>query len=141
MSLHYLLTLAHKDYGSATFLSSLTEKFTHLSSSSVLKDDHYYAHYHASSEKLPSLLSGVNVTDDSRANATFVILARNSDLEGTIRAIKSIEDRFNRNYGYPYVFLNDEPFSINFIRFVQFPSDILSSYYIVWQSNFESQPS
>jgi alpha 1,2-mannosyltransferase len=43
-----------------------------------------------------------------------VILARNSDLAGTVRSIREIEDRFNRRYRYPYVFLNDEPFDDKF---------------------------
>lgn len=49
-----------------------------------------------------------------RANATFVILCRNSDLGGTVRSVREIEDRFNRKYRYPYVFLNEEPFSNEF---------------------------
>ncbi|KIY49863.1 glycosyl transferase [Fistulina hepatica ATCC 64428] len=48
------------------------------------------------------------------ANATFVILARNSDIDGVISSVKAIEDRFNRRYHYPYVFLNDEPFHHDF---------------------------
>ena len=113
-----MLTLIHKDYNRATSLSNLTEKFTHSSSSSSSSlDDDYYG----SPENFPPLPSvplGVNATNGSRANATFVILARNSDLEGTIRAVRSIEDRFNRGYQYPYVFLNDEPFTNEFTRFV-----------------------
>ncbi|KAF9015787.1 glycosyl transferase [Hymenopellis radicata] len=55
-------------------------------------------------------------TEDTkrRANATFVMLTRNSDLEGAMDAIRSIEDRFNTRHGYPYVFLNDEEFSEDF---------------------------
>ena len=120
ISLHYLLTFVHKDYGRATSLSSLAEKFTHSSLYTGSDDDYY-----GSLEKFPPLSSGVNTTQGSRANATFVILARNSDLEGTIRAVRSIEDRFNRDYRYPYVFLNDEPFSDDFKRFVKFPSSVL----------------
>ena len=116
MSLHYLLTFVHKDYGRATSISRITEKFIHSYPPTVVDDDYY-----GSPEKLPPLPLGANVTNGSRANATFVILARNSDLEGTIRAVRSIEDRFNRDYRYPYVFLNDEPFSDDFKRFVQSP--------------------
>lgn len=49
-----------------------------------------------------------------RANATFVILARNSDLEDAIGSVREIEDRFNRGRNYPYVFLNEEPFTEEF---------------------------
>jgi alpha 1,2-mannosyltransferase len=45
------------------------------------------------------------------ANATFVMLCRNSELEGVISSIRQIEDRFNKNYRYPWVLLNDEPFT------------------------------
>lgn len=51
---------------------------------------------------------------DRRANATFVILTRNSDLDGIIRSIRDIEDRFNRKYNYPYVLLNEVPFTEEF---------------------------
>ncbi|KAJ7858352.1 glycosyltransferase family 15 protein [Mycena olivaceomarginata] len=51
-----------------------------------------------------------------RANATFVILARNSDLEGALLSVRALEDRFNRRFGYPYVFLNEEEFSDHFKR-------------------------
>jgi hypothetical protein len=49
-----------------------------------------------------------------RANAAFVILARNSDLKGVIPSVKQMEDRFNKQYKYPYVFLNEEPFEDKF---------------------------
>ncbi|KAG6848634.1 hypothetical protein H0H93_015320 [Arthromyces matolae] len=51
---------------------------------------------------------------DRRANAAFVILARNSDLNGVLRSVRDIEDRFNRGRGYPYVFLNEVPFEDEF---------------------------
>ncbi|KAF5348300.1 hypothetical protein D9756_010537 [Leucocoprinus leucothites] len=53
---------------------------------------------------------------DRRANATFVILCRNSDLDGTIRSIRENEDRFNRKYQYPYVLLNEVLFTEEFKR-------------------------
>ena len=118
ISLHYLLTFVHKDYGRATSLSSLTKNFTHSFSSSISDDDY---------PPLSSVHPGVDPTNGPRANATFIILARNSELESAITTIRSIEDRFNRNYRYPYVFLNDEPFTDDFKRFIQFPSDLLSS--------------
>ena len=54
------------------------------------------------------------VTDTPRVNAAFVVLARNSELEGVIQSVKSIERHFNRWYNYPYVFLNDEEFNETF---------------------------
>ncbi|OAL44607.1 glycosyl transferase [Pyrenochaeta sp. DS3sAY3a] len=49
-----------------------------------------------------------------RANAAFVVLARNKELEGVIQSIKSIERHFNRWFHYPYVFLNDGDFNETF---------------------------
>jgi mannosyltransferase len=49
-----------------------------------------------------------------RANAAFVVLARNKELEGVIQSIKSIERHFNRWFHYPYVFLNDGDFEQSF---------------------------
>ncbi|KAG9312396.1 alpha-1,2-mannosyltransferase [Chiua virens] len=59
-----------------------------------------------------------SVSSDARerANATFIILCRNSDLDGVIQSVQSAEDRFNREYNYPYVFLNEEPFDEQFKR-------------------------
>lgn len=47
-------------------------------------------------------------------NATFVTLARNSDLWEIARSIRQVEDRFNRKFHYDWVFLNDKPFDATF---------------------------
>ncbi|GAA6053243.1 hypothetical protein JCM3770_002674 [Rhodotorula araucariae] len=60
-------------------------------------------------------LDGASV-NSTRANAAFVILARNSDVWEILESVRGIEDRFNRKYNYPYVFLNDQPFSDEFKR-------------------------
>ncbi|KAA1473257.1 glycosyltransferase family 15 protein [Dentipellis sp. KUC8613] len=49
-----------------------------------------------------------------KANATLVMLARNSDVDGAVRSVREMEDRFNARHGYPWVFLNEEPFSDEF---------------------------
>ncbi|KAK3994229.1 putative mannosyltransferase KTR5 [Cladorrhinum sp. PSN332] len=53
-------------------------------------------------------------TSQPRANAAFVVLARNKELDGVIQSMKSIERHFNRWYNYPYVFLNDGDFNETF---------------------------
>ncbi|EGY19468.1 hypothetical protein VD0002_g8452 [Verticillium dahliae] len=53
-------------------------------------------------------------TTKPRANAAFVVLARNKELDGVVQSIKSIERHFNRWYHYPYVFLNDDEFNSTF---------------------------
>lgn len=45
-----------------------------------------------------------------RANATFYMLARNSDVDGAVSTVTQIEQRFNHKFRYPFVFLNDVPF-------------------------------
>jgi len=47
-------------------------------------------------------------------NATFVTLARNTDLWEIARSIRQVEDRFNRKFNYDWVFLNDKPFDDTF---------------------------
>ncbi|OKL61310.1 Glycolipid 2-alpha-mannosyltransferase 1 [Talaromyces atroroseus] len=49
-----------------------------------------------------------------RVNATFVTLARNQDVWEIAKSIREVEDRFNRNYHYDWVFLNDKPFDDEF---------------------------
>jgi alpha 1,2-mannosyltransferase len=58
----------------------------------------------------------VNKAPGQRMNATFVTLARNSDVWDISRSIRQIEDRFNRFYNYDWVFLNDADFDETFIK-------------------------
>lgn len=82
-----------------------------------------------SKEKSTGKTSGTRVEDTSpnrqgtlgsakapgpRMNATFVTLARNSDLYEIVKSIRQVEDRFNHRYGYDWVFLNDAPFDDDF---------------------------
>lgn len=52
------------------------------------------------------------------ANATLLMLARNSDLAGAISSVSQMEDKFNKHCNYPWVFLNEEPFTEEFKRCV-----------------------
>ena len=38
---------------------------------------------------------------ESRANATLVMLARNSDADGTVASVLSVQKEFNNNFAYP----------------------------------------
>jgi alpha 1,2-mannosyltransferase len=51
-----------------------------------------------------------------KTKAAFVTLIRNFELWDIAKSIRQIEDRFNRNYHYPWVFLNDVPFTDEFIE-------------------------
>ena len=57
----------------------------------------------------------VNLT--MRANATLLMLARNTDTDSAVRSVRELEDKFNRHFNYPWVFLNEEPFSDEFKRY------------------------
>ncbi|GMG19717.1 unnamed protein product [Ambrosiozyma monospora] len=54
----------------------------------------------------------------SRANATFYVLCRNTDLYSLLETIQNYEDRFNRQFHYDWVFLNDVEFTQEFIKLV-----------------------
>ena len=49
-----------------------------------------------------------------RENAAIVMLARNRELEGAVKAVSSLELQFNRWFQYPIIFLNDEPWDQHF---------------------------
>jgi len=55
-----------------------------------------------------------SIRDGPRMNATFVTLARNSDVWEIAKSIRQVEDRFNRRYNYDWVFLNDKEFDDTF---------------------------
>ncbi|KAJ1943850.1 alpha 1,2-mannosyltransferase 2.4.1 [Kickxella alabastrina] len=58
--------------------------------------------------------NGTASDDGKLLNAALVALVRNSELNDMRSTIRQIEDRFNRNHGYPYIFLNDEDFTEEF---------------------------
>jgi len=114
--LHSILSLTHDEYRRVTSFSNLAYQF------------HGAPPPSAHPIPIPSV-STINSTADPpkdkflydhtyKANATLLILARNSDLEGTIRSMREIEDRFNRKYGYPWVLLNEVPFTPEFVKYV-----------------------
>ncbi|GAA5837036.1 hypothetical protein JCM11251_004480 [Rhodosporidiobolus azoricus] len=53
---------------------------------------------------------------DERVKAAFVVLVRESDLYEILPSIQQVEDRFNKRYHYPWIFLNDGDFSDDFKR-------------------------
>lgn len=53
-----------------------------------------------------------------RANATLLMLARNNELEKAMQSVRELEEKFNRQFGYPWVFLNNMPFSQEFKEYV-----------------------
>lgn len=88
---------------------------------------YYYFHYGPGSSTNPTLVQP-SIKDDpnlinphhlqwknkTRANAAFVILTRNGELETLRKTIQQLEARFNHKFNYPYVFLNDVEFTQEF---------------------------
>ncbi|KAJ2856706.1 hypothetical protein GGI22_003729, partial [Coemansia erecta] len=93
-----------------------------------------YALFHANYERATSLLGTRTPAPYERTisyrpkgpkpvNACFAILARNHDWRSLRDSMKQMEDRFNHRYNYPYVFLNDKPFSEEFINMTRSMTD------------------
>lgn len=79
-----------------------------------------YSYLSSSREEITTLHDKTNGIAENRkavkkVKATFVTLARNEDLWELLESIQSIEDRFNSKFGYDWVFLNDVPFTEEFI--------------------------
>lgn len=53
---------------------------------------------------------------EPRENATILMLVRNWELDDALKSMRSLEDRFNRRYRYTWTFLNDVPFTAEFIE-------------------------
>lgn len=63
--------------------------------------------------RTPNALTKANA---EKANATFVMLARNSEIGDVVKSIKSMHTHFNQWFDYPWVFLNNEEFDERFKR-------------------------
>lgn len=50
----------------------------------------------------------------AKQNAVILILCRNSDADSISNTLHNFEERFNKVYKYPYVFLNDKEFTEEF---------------------------
>jgi alpha 1,2-mannosyltransferase len=106
IALHYILSFSNETYGRATSISTIKDKFVPAAGGeppykTPLADEYHHG---------PVVLDPV----DRKANATFVFLARNSDINGVVTSMKQMEDRFNKRFQYPYVFLNEEKFTDEF---------------------------
>lgn len=104
--MHSILSFTHEDYGRATSLKSLAAQLSWGSSSGAIPEE-YYLQEEQLGKHPDTLLT-------RRANATMLMLARNSDVNDAVRSVRRLEDRFNKKFGYPWLFLNEEPFSEEF---------------------------
>ncbi|KAF8522291.1 glycosyltransferase family 15 protein [Hysterangium stoloniferum] len=104
ISLHYILSFSHEEYGRATSLTRIADSFRGSSSERPAVPEVYYR-------------NSTVAPPERKARAAFVILARNGDLQGVLSSMKQMEDRFNKKFQYPYVFLNEVAFTDEFKKY------------------------
>ncbi|KAG7092471.1 hypothetical protein E1B28_008823 [Marasmius oreades] len=104
--LHFTFSYTNEGYGNATSISNLKNALKPGKPDKPPYKDPVPDEYYVKED--------ITSPQGRRANATFVLLARNSDLNGVVTSMKQMEDRFNKKFRYPYVFLNEEPFSDEF---------------------------
>ncbi|ODV70783.1 mannosyltransferase YUR1 [Cyberlindnera jadinii NRRL Y-1542] len=73
-------------------------------------------------------------------NATIIMLVRNSELEGALSAMRSLEDRFNKKYRYPWTFLNDVPFTDEFIEATTLMASGTTEYGLIPSEEWDRPP-
>jgi mannosyltransferase len=66
-----------------------------------------------------------------RENAALVMLARNAELAAANKTITSIDWAFNRFFNYPIVFMNDEPWDLQFIEVLNKTSRGLATFEVI----------
>ncbi|KAI5897365.1 glycosyltransferase family 15 protein [Schizophyllum commune H4-8] len=66
----------------------------------------------------PARVYHAGVAPVGKENATLVFLARNSDLDEVKTSVERMERRYNNHNRYPWVFLNEQPFTEEFMETV-----------------------
>ncbi|KAF9163011.1 alpha 1,2-mannosyltransferase 2.4.1 [Actinomortierella ambigua] len=72
-----------------------------------------------SSQTTPIAITTASTTTSVRANAAFVVLLQNKDLHEMRRTMRMLEYSFNQRYSYPYIFLNNKPFTDHFMTHIR----------------------
>lgn len=65
------------------------------------------------------------------------MLVRNWELEGALKSMRSLEDRFNRVYNYNWTFLNDVPFTQEFIDATSLMASGRTEYALIPSSDWD----
>lgn len=79
-------------------------------------------------EVLKSEIERQRLSPQARENAVIYVLCRNGDLSELVKTLKNHHNVFNKNYNYPYLFLNDEEFNENFkstVKNLNFESEMI----------------
>ncbi|CAG8605366.1 9496_t:CDS:2 [Ambispora gerdemannii] len=83
---------------------------------STFINDRYRQHFFETKYIDPHKDLSIFVTNSKRLKAVIVILVRNSELEQLLPTLRQLEERWNKKYNYPYVYLNDVVFTSEFIE-------------------------
>ncbi|KAI0631369.1 alpha-1,2-mannosyltransferase [Trametes polyzona] len=102
ITLHSWLRYSNEDYAHITAPSNITSHF------------HWPVYDNPPVVDIPTHETYINGT--KRANAVLLMLVRNSELESALGSIKELEQRFNKRFGYPWVLLNEVPFTQEFME-------------------------
>lgn len=98
ISLHSILSISNESYGQRTSVSNLFNG--------------------KSGQKETPVNVGSFDPQLGRANAVFIMLCRNEEVDGAVKSVRELEDRFNHKYHYPWVFLNEVEFTEDFKKCV-----------------------
>lgn len=73
-----------------------------------------YATQNNAGNYMPPSFTPAEINKAPRAKAAFISLTRNEELDDMRQSIMEVEYRFNRKFNYPWIFLNDVPFTAEF---------------------------
>ncbi|PFH54344.1 glycosyltransferase family 15 protein [Amanita thiersii Skay4041] len=129
LAVHYLFSLIYQDYARLSSWSHLRDQLitTHnqgnITNSTLgtpeSNDPRYFENV------------TVPLSYKRRANATFVFLCRNNEINDVVTSVQQMEDRFNKRYNYPWVFLNEEPFTEEFKQRISVLTDAPVSFGLI----------
>lgn len=114
--------LAKTDLGDPTKSKKVIIAPPTIPNAEFVEVDKKYIFWIEDTDVLPELKNGFKgkAADGSkRANACIMILAQDKDLDELRRTLRNFEDRFNRRFKYPYVFINDKAFSKGFKSYIR----------------------
>ncbi|PVU98721.1 hypothetical protein BB559_001327 [Furculomyces boomerangus] len=72
-----------------------------------------------------------------RQKAAFVVLVRNNEYDSIMHSMRQLEDRFNHKYTYPYIFLNNKPFTKDFMDFISKSTNSNVTFAIIPKDHWE----
>ncbi|OCH92013.1 glycosyltransferase family 15 protein [Obba rivulosa] len=138
VALHSILAFTHEEYGRATALSNLAPWLNRNASAggfdsfeletstvgwaaeATLAEDTEDSASTATSgspaetSTNPTIDTIAPENEPRRANATLLMLARNSELETAAQSVRELEEKFNFKFHYPWIFLNEVEFTEEF---------------------------